>query len=178
MDLLRERSAEALSSWLKAHPGICVISRDRGRYYAQGASSGVPQAVQVADRFHLLCNLRKALVRALDRRRADLREAASAAAACHAPQPQSIVELPPTPAVSPPPASGAQQAKEASRSRRLERYEQVIALHQQSISIREIARRMRMHRGTVRRFLHVGQFPERAMRRYVRQADRFVEYLR
>jgi len=178
VDLLPERSAEALSSWLKAHPGVRVITRDRGSYYAQGASSGAPQAVQVADRFHLLCNLREALVRALDRRYPDLRKAASAAAACQAQPPQGVAEVLPTPPAPSPPASGARQAKGASRSRRLERYEQVVGLHQQGISVRDIARQMRMHRGTVRRFLRAGQFPERAVRRYVRQTDRFVEYLR
>jgi len=178
VDLLPERSAEALSTWLKAHPGVRVITRDRGSYYAQGASSGAPEAVQVADRFHLLCNLREALVRALDRRYPDLRKAAKAAAASQAPPPQAVAEVLPTPALPSPPGSRARQAKEASRSRRLARYEQVVRLRQRGVSMRDIARQMRMHRGTVRRFLRAGQFPERAVRKYVRQTDRFMGYLR
>jgi len=178
VDLLPERSAEGLSTWLTSHPGVHVISRDRGQYYAQGAKSGAPQALQVADRFHLLCNLREALMRALERYRSEMKTAARAAAAS---QPQ-----PPPPAPEALPASGgpaaqpssAQQAMEASRSRRLERYKQVMELHQEGIPMREIARTMGMHRGTVRRFLRAGQFPERAARKYTRQIDPFADYLR
>ncbi|QDU89069.1 Transposase [Pirellulimonas nuda] len=65
--LLPERSKESLSAWLSKHSGVKIISRDRGEYYRQGASEGAPHALQVADRWHLLCNLREALVRWLGR---------------------------------------------------------------------------------------------------------------
>jgi transposase len=178
VDLLPERSAEDLSNWLKAHPDVHVISRDRGSYYAQGAKSGAPQAVQVADRFHLLCNSREALVRALERYRPEMKKAAQAAATCQPQPPQPVPEAMPVPVGPVAPPTRAQLAKEASRSRRLERYEQVVELHPKGVSMRDIARRLEMHRGTVRRFLHAGQFPERAARRCVRRTDRFVDYLR
>src|SRR5262249_42136728 len=54
VDLLPERSADSFAMWLKAHPGVEIISRDRGDEYIKGASQGAPRAVQVADRFHLL----------------------------------------------------------------------------------------------------------------------------
>jgi len=178
VDLLPERSAEELANWLKAHPGVRVISRDRGSYYAQGAKSGAPDAVQVADRFHLLCNLREALVRALERYRPEMKRAAQAAAVCQTQPPQPVVEAASVLAIPVRPPTRAQLAKEASRSRRLERYKQVAELHQEGVSMRDIARRMGMHRGTVRKFLHAGQFPERAMRKYVKRTDRFVDHLR
>ena len=176
VDLLPERSAEGLSNWLTAHPGVHVISRDRGSYYMEGATSGAPQATQVADRFHLLCNLREALVRALEQYRPEMKRAAQAAGVCQPRPPQPVVEA----ALAAPVATltRAQLAKEASRSRRLERYEQMVGLHQQGVPMREIARRMGVHRGTVRRFLRAGQFPERAIRKYARQTDRFANYLR
>jgi transposase len=176
VDLLPERSAEDLSNWLIAHPGAHLIARDRGGSYAQGARTGAPQAMQVADRFHLLCNLREALMRALDRHHHDLREAARTAAASHHQPVQPVTQAVSVPPASPP--APAQQAKEISRSRRLERYNRVMELHQQGISTRQIARQMGMHRGTVRRFLRAGQFQERAARRYIKRTDRFVEYLR
>lgn len=56
MDILEDRSVESVSRWLKRHPSIEVVSRDRCGLYAQGAREGAPQASQVADRFHLIQN--------------------------------------------------------------------------------------------------------------------------
>ena len=67
IDLLPERSATTLETWLREHPGIEIIARDRGPDYIRGATAGAPDAVQVADRFHLLCNLREVLERTFER---------------------------------------------------------------------------------------------------------------
>jgi len=61
IDLLPVRSAGATADWLKQYPDIEMISRDRCGSFAQGAYEGAPQARQVADRFHILQNLREAI---------------------------------------------------------------------------------------------------------------------
>lgn len=61
MDILEDRSVASVAQWLKRHPTIEVVSRDRCGLYAQAAREGAPQASQVADRFHLFQNLRLAI---------------------------------------------------------------------------------------------------------------------
>ena len=72
VDLLPDRSAESFAAWLETHPGIEIISRDRAGCYAEGATQGAPQAIQVADRWHLLRNVSEALQRVVERERKQL----------------------------------------------------------------------------------------------------------
>ena len=69
MDVLAVRTADAVAAWLAAHPAIRIISRDRHGPYADGVRRGAPQAREVADRFHLVSNLREAVQRELGRLR-------------------------------------------------------------------------------------------------------------
>ncbi len=57
IDLLSDRKASTLTEWLEQNPGVEIISRDRSKAYKQAADRGCPEAIQVADRFHLLENL-------------------------------------------------------------------------------------------------------------------------
>src|SRR5207237_2967759 len=116
IDLLPDRTAQTLATWLHQHPEVEIVSRDRGGAYADGARQGAPQAVQVADRFHLLKNVTDSLERFLARKHASLRQAAHAVAA------QTQVE---TPVAVPPEAAGEPPPPVAlPRPRRLTRHEQ------------------------------------------------------
>src|SRR5207302_7983126 len=61
LELLPDRGEETVKAWLLTHPEIEVISRDRAGAYAAAAKKGAPQAQQIADKFHLLLNLREKL---------------------------------------------------------------------------------------------------------------------
>ena len=63
VDVLPDRSADTFARWLVEHPGVEIVSRDRGGEYAEAARRAAPHAVQVADRFHLLKNLRDVVLR-------------------------------------------------------------------------------------------------------------------
>lgn len=169
VDLLPERSAESLAQWLRDHPGVEVISRDRAGTYAEGARQGAPEAVQVADRFHLFRNLTDALQRILEREHARLRRAA-----------EKVAALPPTesgPTV-PPPLAAAERRKQSNRARRLARYEEVAELNRRGLSHSAIARRTGLSRATVIRWLQHGAFPERREAApQPRQSDAFLPHL-
>lgn len=178
IDLLADRSAESLAAWLQAHPGVEIVCRDRAREYIDGVTQGSPHAQQVADRWHLLQNLREALERLLDQHSACPYAAANEPVA-------SILEPPPSPQANetpPPPSSPsltqAQQKRQATRDRRLARYQAVLELQQQGLSRRAMARQLGLGSRTVQRYLDAGTFPEMAHRRKGRSIlDQYLPYL-
>src|SRR5262249_15299499 len=74
VDLLADRKAETLRDRLAQHPRVEIICRNRARAFAEGAHTGAPDAVQVADRWHLCHNLGEAVDRTVTRHHACLRE--------------------------------------------------------------------------------------------------------
>lgn len=184
IDLLPDRTVETLATWLRQHPEVEIVSRDRGGAYAEGARQGAPQARQVADRFHLLKNVTDSLERFLARKHASLRHAAEAVRSegespAPAPHPaadeREIVVAPADPRRAP----RHEQAHQECRARRLARYEEVLALHGQGHGLRAIARQMRLSPTTVRRYVHAEGFPEcQPRRRRSLLLKPFVAYLR
>ena len=179
IDLLPERSSAAFSSWLIAHPGIEIISRDRGDDYTTGAAAGAPEATQVADRWHLVHNLHEVLVRIADQHHSEVSKAAKIAQAVNQADPDESTTASTAPSpVAPVKLTQAEQRKQMHRDRRRQRYERVMELHRRGMSMRAIARELGMHRRTVRRFVNAGSFPERAIRPSHSQMDPFAGYLR
>ena len=85
IDLLPNREAASVTKWLRQHPGVEIVSRDRGGIYAEAARKGAPRAIQVADRWHLLRNLSEALRHALAPHHRLLSQAARAGRVADAP---------------------------------------------------------------------------------------------
>src|SRR5207237_4589251 len=148
VDLLPDRTANSLSDWLGQREPPELICRDRAGDYANGARWGAPDAIQIADRSHLACNSSQALERVLHRHAAALRACVRSTSekAAHPAQPRPLRLSP---------SVGPSQAK---RARRLARYDTVMALHADGLSISAIAARVGLCRPTVRKYLRAAGF--------------------
>ncbi|MFI8308918.1 ISL3 family transposase [Streptomyces sp. NPDC085927] len=133
LGLLPGRDAGTLAARLREHPGIEVICRDRAGSYAEGARIGAPQAVQVADRFHLWQNLGTAVEQSVRQYNGCLRSPSSG--------PGDLPDIEPPPAKETSPVEARIRARHAL----------VHTLLDQGHGIREIARELHMGGNTVRR---------------------------
>jgi transposase len=174
IDLLPDRTAETLARWLQSHPGVEIITRDRATEYARGATDGAPEAVQVADRWHVLGNLRQALERMLDRLRAQLlqQHGEGENAQDHQPQTISIYDRETR-------RSAQDQARQQQRAiKRLTLYTEVQELHAKGTPIIEIARQLHISRQMVRRYQAAEQVPETGLRpKQPSKIDPYAAYL-
>ena len=162
LDLLPDRTADTFAAWLKQYPTIRIVSRDRASSYADGAAEGAPDALQVADRWHLLRNLGEALQRVLAHHPTALRSAAQTGEASQpAPAPASTTggteQLPATP----PAAPEVDPQPEPARTHREQQFHAVLELHAQGWRYRQIAAELQLDRRTVRRYILGGELPKR-----------------
>jgi len=148
VDVLSDRSAASTAEWLKRHPTIEVISRDRAGLYAEGAREGAPQARQVADRFHLLQNFREAIERQLTHPGGPARRSSD-----------SIPKRADCRRVS----EGAQRqlAQRAARAAELARFDEIKLLYEAGESITAIAFKLGIGRRRVECWSRFMVLPER-----------------
>ena len=157
VDLLPDREADSFAAWLQAHPGVEVIARDRGAGYADGGRRGAPDAVHVADRWHLLENCSAAVLEAVKRNMPALRAAAQPATSV--PAAAAAAVAPASDPDAPSPMTSAQRLQWQGWRRRVQVHGEVVRLHQQGVPVRHIARDLALSRNTVRRWVR-GEQPE------------------
>lgn len=157
IDILPDREAATVTTWLAEHPTISVIARDRGAGYIQAATEGRPEAIQVADRWHLMENASAAFLTAVQRSMRAIRTAVGADA------------------VDPTLLSCAERRQHAGWLRRQDENTAILALAGRGIAIKEIVRRTGKSRGVVRQVVRGGRAD--VFRSRMNSLDPFTEQL-
>jgi transposase len=157
VELLADRSAATTADWLKRHPKIEVVSRDRAGLYADAARQGAPQARQIADRFHLLKNFRETVERQLGRLEAPVRESPLQVEDDPDTQEQPVIER-------------SDDCSEVATHERLVRrgrdaarqamFDQIRALYEAGHAVTEIARKLGLGPRRVYRWVRCIDLPE------------------
>jgi len=178
VDVLPERSAAAVAAWLRAHPGVATVARDRSGVYADGIRQGAPAATQVADRWHLLKNVGDLLERVVARHGDALRAATQAMSIAEPVSAESVVPGD-DPAPSAAPAPLRPPPRSAGDERQQARFADIQALRHQGQSVSAIARKLGLTRITVRKYLRAAACPVRVRRsRLLGPTSPHVTYLR
>ncbi|AMP99740.1 hypothetical protein AY601_2863 [Pedobacter cryoconitis] len=155
--LLGDREEKTLSLWLLERNQVKVISRDRYGNYQRASTKGAPEAIQVTDRWHLLKNLGEAMRKILDREYLALKKVREANRETKTTEPRILKSTVPS----------AQQRK----------FKEVKLLLEQGVPIKEIARRFKMSRITVRKYKNCEELPKK---RYSSPTglEKFLNYIK
>ncbi|MFK0160749.1 ISL3 family transposase, partial [Streptomyces sp. NPDC090493] len=140
VDVLPDRTSETFAAWLNEHPGAEIICRDRATAYTKAVREAAPDALEVADRWHLLQNLSAAVEKTCHQHRDCLRKRAEEETVTEAPEAAPML-LPP-----------AELPRTQIIERTRHRYEDIHRLLEKRWTISAIARRLNLDRKTVRRF--------------------------
>lgn len=149
IDLLPDRQSGTLRNWLLKRHDVEIVTRDRSISYAEAVSEGLPNAEQIADRWHLLKNLSEILEKILQGEQSCIKQAFQAIF-----QTQHLREIPSILELEENPESIAEAV-------RREIYEKAKKLFLQGYGIRKIGRELGLNRNTVRKYLRAKEFPRR-----------------
>jgi transposase len=167
IDVLPDRESDTLAAWLADHPGVEVLCRDRASAYAEGARRGAPEAIQVADRFHLWKNLCQATEKVMITHRSRLAEPVIE------PQEQAPVPVP----LGPPPVVDLPEKKIVTRIRR--DHAEIHRLLAEGASRNAVSRQTGLYIATVRKYADAGCVEDLLAKTEQRASkiDAFTEHL-
>jgi transposase len=133
LEVLPDRSVDTVSAWFVAHPSVQIVSRDRSSEYAAARKYGAPQAMEVADRWHVGKNLAESVSALLARCRAEIRRGlhVQGRPMQKRAETQPVMEEEKRPARS----RYEEQVRLARRAQKLDRYEQVLELREQGLTL-------------------------------------------
>jgi len=160
--LLADRKAETLVEWLRAHPGIEVLSRDRSKTYKSAMTEGAPEAIQVADRFHLVKNLSETLEQAFSSYRSELKAAEQSqhqATVTGAPEETVLAVAKPTA------REKVQQQIQQNQRQKIDQQKTIKSLWTQGWPQARIAQTLGISFKTVKRYSTLPDFPDVPPRR-------------
>ena len=181
IDLLPDRSAETVKQWLLEHPGIEIISRDRSLTYIEAINVGAPEAIQVADRWHLLHNLLEVVERVLNRRYKVLQEAfqkiTQEASSSEKFAEETTKESPEQPSPPEKQPTRYEQQRQHIRKKHQAQFDEVHRLRKEGYSIRAIRRTLHISREKIRKYLANDQPPAYKRRRQETILDPYWSYL-
>jgi transposase len=169
IDLLPTRDAETVAGWLRQHPTVKVVSRDRAGAFADAIAKGAPYASQVADRWHLLNNLLETLIALLEHHRRTVREVRD----CFRSENEQISVS----HESENRMTTALERKQENRERRIDLYQRMRELIDNGKSQTQAAAILGLGLRTVQRWVACGVFRERKHRAFSSQVDAFGPYL-
>ena len=156
VDVLQDRTTAGTAEWLGQHPEIEIVSRDRCGLYAQGAREGAPQARQVADRFHLLQNLRETIETQLSRA-----DRSTGRALLPESNDEDVVTIASGPGGRGEVAEHRHLTRQAHRRSQQAVFDQIHTLREAGTSIGDIARQTGFGPRSIRKWLKVSTPPER-----------------
>jgi transposase len=165
IDLLPDRTSATFAAWLRQHPEVDSISRDRGTDYAAATREAAPQARQIADRFHLVRNVVDMLILLLARCRAEIRTPPKSAL----PEPEAAPPNPPRSLPHPDtwrqhPPRQMERVYGAHQAEREDRFRPITALREQGLTLAAMRERMKMGERSGRKWWKHGAAPNHRRR--------------
>ena len=161
IDILDGRDSTIVAGWLRQHPTVRLVARDRAGAYSDAVHTVDASIEQVADRWHLLANMREAVEHLLIRQGAKLREAAKALSESIRIEGQAVTANTHRKVL---PLNAWQRLGVERRAVRLARYEEVVRRRGLGESFKHIGLAMDIDQRIVSKFAGAGSFPERAPR--------------